>query len=138
MTTMSEAIKASAPAPESVMKELFEFLAIKLNPEVTYRPALGLDTILNAEDRYLGYHYIREFSRAHGLDEDELTSWLDDMGAYSDGTALENVAVWYIPSSYDPVIDPHDYPDDDDFDDDLDDDDDPDPDPKPDSDPKTR
>ena len=104
---MSEYFRNSAPAPEAVLNEMFEFLAIKLNPEITERPALSLDTILNAtsDDDDDAYRYTREFSQGHGLDEEEIIAWMEgEFGACDDCTVLELVAIWYMQSSYDPVI----------------------------------
>jgi hypothetical protein len=82
--------RATAPAPEAVLNEMFDYLISKLCAAESPRGAL-IKLILESEDTIDGalgaacqenggdkLRFTREFVRARNLDEDEVLTWLAD------------------------------------------------------------
>jgi hypothetical protein len=90
---LDKSMRATAPASEATLNEMFDFLACKLLAVATPREALvhlislGVDTYCDvcAGNGDRRQRFTREFTRAHGLDENEILSWLAEN--YFEGNA---------------------------------------------------
>ena len=80
---LDKSMRATAPASEAVLNEMFDFLVCKLcvaKTALVNLICLGEDTYSEDCDinRNRKLRFTQEFVRSHNLNEDELLTWLAD------------------------------------------------------------